>query len=143
MYKTFFFDNTSEFNKIINRVVKIGEYLSKVSDETKNKYSHINWNIIKDKALDEEKVGHEMNVNTTYEEITYAGITLAAASIWDTYYAYVQDAVDALTSNSRDTTIKLEKSLAEEKNEEAKKKTRRQKDEREAKSNQRRTTGNK
>ena len=58
--------------------------------------------------------GHEMNVNTTYEEITYAGITLAAASIGDTYYAYVQDAVDALTSSSSDTTIKLEKSLAED-----------------------------
>ena len=65
--KTFFFDNTSEFNKIINRVIKIGECLSKVSDETKNKYSHINWDIIKEKALDEEKVGHEMNVKDTYD----------------------------------------------------------------------------
>ncbi len=57
--------------------------------------------------------GHEMDVNTTYEETTYTGITLAAASIGDTYYVYVQDAVDALTSSSNDTTIKLEKSLAE------------------------------
>lgn len=65
--KTFFFNNTNEFNKIINRVVKIGECLSKVSDETKNKYSHINWDIIKEKALDEEKVGHEMNVKDTYD----------------------------------------------------------------------------
>lgn len=65
--KTFFFDNTSEFNKIINRVVKIGECLSNVSDETKNKYPHINWDIIKDKALDEEKVGHEMNVKDVYD----------------------------------------------------------------------------
>lgn len=65
--ETFFFDNTNEFNKVINRVVKIGECLSKVSDETKNKYSHINWNIIKEKALDEEKAGHEMNVKDTYD----------------------------------------------------------------------------
>ena len=65
--ETFFFDNTNEFNKVINRVVKIGECLSKVSDETKNKYSHINWNIIKEKAFDEEQVGHEMNVKDTYD----------------------------------------------------------------------------
>ena len=65
--KTFFFDNTNEFNKIINRVIKIGECLSKVSDETKNKYSNINWDIIKEKALDEEKVGHEMNVKDVYD----------------------------------------------------------------------------
>ena len=65
--KTFFFDNTNEFNKIINRVIKIGECLSKVSDESRNKYPHINWDIIKDKALDEEKVGHEMNVKDAYD----------------------------------------------------------------------------
>ena len=65
--KTFFFNNTNEFNKIINRVVKIGECLSKVSDETKNKYSNINWDIIKEKALDEEKVGYEMNVKDVYD----------------------------------------------------------------------------
>jgi hypothetical protein len=65
--KTFFFDNTNEFNKVINRVVKIGECLSKISEETKNKYFHINWNIIKEKALDEEKAGHEMNVKDTYD----------------------------------------------------------------------------
>lgn len=34
--KTFFFDNTNEFNKVINRVIKIGECLSKISEETKN-----------------------------------------------------------------------------------------------------------
>lgn len=65
--ESFFFNDTNEFNKIINRVVKIGECLSKVSDETKNKYSHINWDIIKEKAFDEEKVGHEMNVKDTYD----------------------------------------------------------------------------
>lgn len=65
--ETFFFDNTNEFNKVINRVVKIGECLSKVSDETKNKYSHINWNIIKEKAFDEEQVGHELNVKDAYD----------------------------------------------------------------------------
>lgn len=65
--KTFFFDNTSEFNKIINNVVKIGECLAQISNETKNKYPHINWNIIKDKALDEEKVGHELNVKDAYD----------------------------------------------------------------------------
>lgn len=65
--KTFFFNDTSEFNKIINRVIKIGECLSKVSDETKNKYPHINWDIIKEKALDEEKVGYEMNVKDAYD----------------------------------------------------------------------------
>lgn len=65
--KTFFFDNTNEFNKVINRVIKIGECLLNVSDEIKNKYSHINWDIIKEKALDEEKVGHEMNVKDTYD----------------------------------------------------------------------------
>lgn len=65
--KTFFFNNTNEFNKIINRVVKIGECLSKVSDESRNKYPHINWDIIKEKAFDEEKVGHEMNVKDTYD----------------------------------------------------------------------------
>lgn len=65
--KTFFFDNTNEFNKVINRVIKIGECLSKVSDETKNKYSNINWNIIKDRALDEEQVGHELNVKDAYD----------------------------------------------------------------------------
>lgn len=53
--KTFFFDNTNGFNKVINRVIKNRECLSKISDETKNKYSHINWDIIKEKALDEEK----------------------------------------------------------------------------------------
>lgn len=46
--KTFFFSNTNKFNKIINKVVKIGECLSKVSAETKNKYLNINWNINKD-----------------------------------------------------------------------------------------------
>lgn len=65
--KTFFFDNTNEFNKVINRVIKIGECLSKVSDETKNKYSNINWNIIKEKAFDEEQVGHELNVKDAYD----------------------------------------------------------------------------
>ena len=65
--KTFFFDNTSEFNKVINRVIKIGECLSKISDETKNKYPHINWDIIKEKALDEENVGYEMNVKDDYD----------------------------------------------------------------------------
>lgn len=65
--ETFFFDNTSEFNKVINRVIKNRECLSKISDETKNKYSHINWDIIKEKALDEEKVGHEMNVKDAYD----------------------------------------------------------------------------
>ena len=65
--KTFFFDNTSEFNKVINRVIKIGECLSKISDETKNKYPHINWDIIKEKALDEENVGYEMNVKDAYD----------------------------------------------------------------------------
>lgn len=65
--KTFFFDNTNEFNKVINRVIKIGECLSKVSDETKNKYSNINWNIIKEKAFDEEQVGHELNVKGAYD----------------------------------------------------------------------------
>lgn len=42
-------------------------FLSKVGDETKNKYSHINWDIIKEKALDEEKVGYEMNVKDVYD----------------------------------------------------------------------------
>lgn len=65
--KTFFFNDTSEFNKVINRVIKNRECLSKISDETKNKYSHINWDIIKEKALDEEKVGHEMNVKDAYD----------------------------------------------------------------------------
>lgn len=65
--KTFFFNNTNEFNKIINNVVKIGECLSKVSDESRNKYPNINWDIIKDKALHEEKVGHEMNVKDAYD----------------------------------------------------------------------------
>lgn len=65
--KTFFFDNTNGFNKVINRVIKIGECLSKICEETKNKYSHINWDIIKEKALDEEKVGHEMNVKNAYD----------------------------------------------------------------------------
>lgn len=65
--KTFFFNDTNEFNKVINRVIKIGECLSKISEETKNKYSHINWDIIKEKALDEEKVGHEMNVKDAYD----------------------------------------------------------------------------
>lgn len=65
--KTFFFNDTNEFNKIINRVIKIGECLSKVSDETKNKYPHINWDIIKEKALDEENVGYEMNVKDAYD----------------------------------------------------------------------------
>ena len=58
---------TKEFNNIINNVVKIGEWLAKISNETKNKYPHINWNIIKDRALDEEKVGHEMNVKDAYD----------------------------------------------------------------------------
>lgn len=65
--KTFFYNDTNEFNKIINRVIKIGECLSKISDETKNKYPHINWDIIKDRALDEEKVGYEMNVKDAYD----------------------------------------------------------------------------
>ncbi len=65
--KTFFYNDTNEFNKIINRVIKIGECLSKISDETKNKYPHINWDIIKEKALDEEKVGYEMNVKDAYD----------------------------------------------------------------------------
>ena len=61
--ETFFFNDTNEFN----RVIKIGECLSKICEETKNKYSHINWDIIKEKALDEEKVGHEMNVKNAYD----------------------------------------------------------------------------
>ena len=65
--KTFFYNDTNEFNKIINRVIKIGECLSKISDETKNKYPHINWDIIKEKASDEEKVGYEMNVKDAYD----------------------------------------------------------------------------
>lgn len=65
--ETFFFNDTNEFNKVINRVIKIGECLSKICEETKNKYSHINWDIIKEKALDEEKVGHEMNVKDAYD----------------------------------------------------------------------------
>lgn len=65
--KTFFYNDTNEFNKIINRVIKIGECLSKIRDETKNKYPHINWDIIKEKALDEEKVGYEMNVKDAYD----------------------------------------------------------------------------
>ena len=65
--ESFFFNDTNEFNKIINNDVKIGECLSKISDETKNKYPHINWDIIKEKALDEEKVGLEMNVKDSYD----------------------------------------------------------------------------
>ncbi len=65
--ETFFYNDTNEFNKVINKVVKIGECLSKISDETKNKYPHINWDIIKEKALDEEKVGHELNVKDAYD----------------------------------------------------------------------------
>lgn len=65
--ENFFFNNTNEFNNIINNVVKIGECLSKISDETKNKYPHINWDIIKDRALDEEQVGHELNVKDAYD----------------------------------------------------------------------------
>lgn len=65
--ETFFYNDTNEFNKVINKVVKIGECLSKISDETKNKYPHINWDIIKDRALDEEKVGHELNVKDAYD----------------------------------------------------------------------------
>lgn len=33
--KTFFYNDTNEFNKIINRVIKIGECLSKISDKLK------------------------------------------------------------------------------------------------------------
>lgn len=65
--ENFFFNDTNEFNKIINNVVKIGECLAQISNETKNKYPHINWDIIKDKALDEEKVGHELNVKDAYD----------------------------------------------------------------------------
>lgn len=65
--ENFFFNDTNEFNKIINNVVKTGECLSKISDETKNKYPHINWDIIKDRALDEEQVGHELNVKDAYD----------------------------------------------------------------------------
>ena len=58
-------------------------------------------------------MGTEMNTSVSYDGTTYSGITLAAASIGDTYYEYLQDAFDALTSSSTDTIIKLEKSLAE------------------------------
>mgnify|MGYP004689642891 FL=1 len=65
--ENFFYNDTNEFNRIINQIIKVGEYLSEISDETKSKYPNIYWNVIKDKAEDDEKVGHVMNVGNVYD----------------------------------------------------------------------------
>lgn len=65
--ENFFYNDTNEFNRIINQIIKVGEYLSEISYETKSKYPNIYWNVIKDKAEDDEKVGHVMNVGNVYD----------------------------------------------------------------------------
>ena len=51
--ENFFYNDTNEFNRIINQIIKVGEYLSEISDETKSKYPNIYW------RSEERRVGKE------------------------------------------------------------------------------------